>query len=403
MDTLAARLPAANMKKILLFANTDWYLYNFRRSLALALQAAGYEVLLVSPPGEYGARLRALGLRWRPLQMDRRSINPLREAALLLRLTRLLRRERPALIHNFTIKSAAYGSLAARLARVRARINAVDGLGYVFASSDRKARLLRPVVRAMLRSALRGRAARLVLQNPDDQAAFVKFKLAEARCVDLIPGAGVDCTRFAPRIAQRRATNNDSNDSQPCVLLAARLLWEKGIAEYAQAAQTLQAQGRKVRFLLAGMPDPGNPAAVPEATLREWVNQGVFEWLGHVGDMSALYASVDIVVLPSYYREGLPTSLTEAAACGLPLVTTDMPGCREVVTDEVDGLLIPPRDSGALARAIARLLDSRPLAARLGEAARAKVLAKFDERIVIRRTLEIYRELLTGAKVKPAV
>ena len=374
--------------KVILFANTDWYLYNFRRSLALALQAAGYEVLLLSPPGDYSARLLALGLRWQALQMDRRSVNPLREMVLLLRLVRLFRRERPVLVHNFTVKCAVYGSIAARIARVSARINAVDGLGYVFSSDDRKARLLRPLVRAMLRVALGGRGARLILQNPDDRISFENFGLATAGRVALIPGAGVDCSRFCPR--ERAATV----DAPPTVLLAARLLWEKGLAEYVEAARILRSQGRKVRFLLAGNPDPGNPTAVPEATIRDWVAQGIIEWLGHVDDMATLYASMDIVVLPSFYREGLPTSLIEAAACGLPLITTDMPGCREVVRHEADGLLVPPRDSRALAEAIARLLDSTILRSRLGEAARTKVLAMFDERIVIKRTQEVYRELV---------
>ena len=377
------------MQKIVLFANTDWYLFNFRRSLALALQAEGYDVLLLSPAGEYGPRLCALGLRWQPLRMDRRSVNPVRESALLLRVAKLLQRERPALLHNFTIKSAVYGSLAARMAGVPARINAVDGLGYVFASNDRKARVLRPAVRTLLRSALRGGNTRLILQNPDDKAAFEQFKLVESSRVELIPGAGVDCTRFTPCPPKRDATSRPVR-----VLLAARLLWEKGIAEYAQAARTLRAQGRQVHFLLAGTPDPGNPAAVPEATLHEWVEEGVLEWLGHVANMRELYASVDIVVLPSYYREGVPTSLTEAAACGLPLITTDMPGCREVVTDDEDGLLIPPHDAEALAAAIARLADSPELAARLGKAARAKALDVFDEQIIIRRTLDVYRTLL---------
>ncbi|MGB5853325.1 MAG: glycosyltransferase, partial [Rhodanobacter sp.] len=181
---------------------------------------------------------------------------------------------------------------------------------------------------------------------------------------------------------------------EPCVLLAARLLWDKGVAEYVEAARQLHAAGRHVRFLLAGMPDPGNPAAVPEPTLRQWVAEGVIEWLGHVDDTSELFRAVDVVALPSYYREGLPKSLIEAAACARPLVTTDMPGCREVVTDGQDGLLIPPHDAGALAHAIARLIDSPGLAARLGAAARAKVLAKFDERLVIERTLAVYRQLL---------
>lgn len=375
------------MSKIILFANTDWYLYNFRRSLAVAVQAAGHEVLLISPPGEYGARFRELGLRWEPLPaMDRRSLNPLRELRALAELVALFRREQPILVHNFTIKCAVYGSIAAMLTGVPARINAVAGLGYVFASNDRRARLLRPLVRALMRFALRGRRSRLILQNRDDARMFLDHRLIKDARVRVIAGSGVDCNRFVPR--------SRSRNDPPCVLLAARLLWEKGLKEYVQASRTLRAQGRQVRFLLAGASDPGNPAAVPEATVRGWVDGGLVEWIGHVDDMPALFASTDIFVLPSYYREGLPKSLIEAAACATPLITTDMPGCRDVVTDGVDGLIVPPRDAEALCAATARLLDAPQLARKLGLAARAKALAEFDERIVIRRTLETYDEVL---------
>ena len=379
--------------KLVFFANTDWYLWNFRRSLALAARDAGYDVLLLSPPGDYGGRFAPLGLRWEPVAMDRRSLNPVREIGVLWRLARLFGREKPALVHGFTIKCAVYGSAAGRLAAVPARVNAVAGMGYVFSSEDAKARLLRPVVRGMLRLALTGKRARLILQNPDDAALFVKAELSDAAHVRLIRGSGVDCTRFAPGADD--AERGEANVLR--VLLAARLLWDKGIAEYVEAARALRARGVTAKFLLAGTPDAGNPAAVPESVLRKWVDEGALEWLGHVEDMAPLFRSVDIVVLPSYYREGLPKSLIEAAACGLPLVTCDAPGCREVVTDGVDGLLVPPRDAGALAAAIARLLDDPALRQRLGSAARAKALAEFDERIVIEQTLAVYRELLEGA------
>lgn len=373
--------------KLILFANTDWYLYNFRRSLALALKQQGHDLLLISPPGDYGARLRALGLRWQPLPMDRRSLNPLRELALVWHLLRLFKRERPALVHGFTIKCAVYGSLAARAAGVPARVNAVAGMGYVFTSADLKARLLRAPVRALLRLALGGQGARLILQNPDDVALFQAAGLVAADQVRLIPGSGVDLQRFLPALEPRPV------ERPYTVLLAARLLWDKGLAEYVQAIRLLRAQGRVMRFLLAGTPDAGNPAAVPEATVRAWVAEGLLEWLGHVDDMPALLATVDAVVLPSY-REGLPKGLIEAAACALPLVTTDVPGCREVVRDGVDGLLVPVRDGAGLAVAIARLQDDPGLAGRLGEAARAKALARFDERVVIAATVAVYRELL---------
>jgi glycosyltransferase involved in cell wall biosynthesis len=171
------------------------------------------------------------------------------------------------------------------------------------------------------------------------------------------------------------------------------MLWDKGIAEYVEAAHLLRAQGRRVRFLLAGTPDAGNPAAIPIETIQNWVRDGVVEWLGHVDDMAELYATVQIVALPSY-REGLPKSLIEAAACGLPLVTTDVPGCHEEIRDGEDGLLVPARNAAALATAIARLIDDPELAQRFGAAARQKAVAEFDERIVINRTMAVYQDLL---------
>ncbi len=376
--------------KVVLFANTDWYLYNFRRSLAISLQGKGYDVLLLSPDGPFGEKLRALGFRWESAPMDRRSLHPLREVLLLWFLWRLFRRERPTLVHSFTIKCAVYGSLAARLAGVPARINAIAGMGYVFTSNERKARTLRPIVRALLKVALRGKGARLVLQNPDDVTLFEDAGLTDTSHVRLIRGSGVDCSRF--RASPPRA--RECTASRPArVLLPARLLWDKGIAEFVAAARQLRAEGRCVTFILAGMPDQGNPAAVPELIIRAWVDEGVIEWLGHVDDMPALYATADIVALPSY-REGLPKCLIEGAACGLPLVATDVPGCREVISDGEDGLLVPVRDSVALAAAIARLIDAPELSARLGAAARTKAVSEFDERLIIERTTAVYRELL---------
>lgn len=372
--------------KAVLFANTDWYLWNFRRSLALALREAGYEVVFISPDGPYGEKIRACGLQWQAVPMDRRSLNPLREALLLWHLMRLFRRERPNVVHGFTIKCAVYGSLAARLAGVPARVNAVAGMGYVFTSEALKARLLRPVVRMLLRLTLGGRNARLVLQNPDDVALFREAGLVDPGHVRLIPGSGVDCVRFSP------APQQDA-EGRVRVVLPARLLWDKGLAEYVEAARLLRSRGVPVDLLLAGTPDPGNPAAVPESAVRQWVSEGLVQWLGHVDDMPTLFRSVQIVALPSY-REGLPKGLIEAGASGCALVTTDVPGCREVVTHEVDGLLVPVKDGGALADAIERLVRDPALRHTLGVAAREKAVAQFDERIVVARTLDVYAELL---------
>lgn len=374
--------------KVLLFANTEWYLFNFRQSLARALRDAGHDVLLVSPTGPYGERLREAGYRWEPAPMVRRSLNPFREYALVQWLRRLIGREKVDLVHGFTIKCAVYGSIAARLEGIPARVNAVAGMGYVFTSNAPRALVLRPVIRRLFRYALDGEGARLILQNPDDVDLFARARLVKPENVRLIPGSGVDCSRFSPV----------DQGSSPAggrfrVVLPARLLWDKGLAEYVAAARLLRQQGAKIDFLLAGSPDPGNPAAVPEQVVRRWVEDGLVQWLGHVPDMPALLRSVHAVVLPSY-REGLPKGLIEAAACALPLVTTDVPGCREVVTDGVDGLLVPAKDAAALAAAIAKLSEDPALCERLGAAARRKALAEFDERSVIERTLGVYRELI---------
>ncbi len=373
--------------RIALFANTDWYLFNFRLSLARRLRDMGHDLVLLSPDGEFGPKLREMGFDWRPLPMNRRSLNPFGEARLVWRLSRILKAERIDIVHGFTIKPAVYGALAGRLAGVRGRVNAVAGMGYVFISNSLKARVLRPVVKTLARFAFDSRRARLIVQNPDDHAEFVGAGVVRPDRVHIIPGSGVDLSRFT-------ATTRAREPDQPLrVLLAARMLWDKGLQEFIDAARSLHADGRAIQFLLAGDPDPGNPASASAADLRGWVDEGLVEWLGHVGDMAGLLASVDVVVLPSY-REGLPKTLIEAAGCALPLVTTDVPGCREVVTDGVDGLLCPVRESAPLAAAIARLHDDPALARRLGEAARLKALRLFDETIVIDRTLGVYREVL---------
>lgn len=377
--------------KVLLFANTDWYLFNFRLSLAKALRDEGHEVVLVSPPGAYGEALKQLGFRWIEAPMDRRSLQPLRELALLLWLRRILLDERPHLIHGFTIKCAVYGSLAARASGLAGmsvgRVSSVAGMGYVFTSGDIKARLLRGPVRALLRLALGGSRSRLILQNPDDARMFERQSLVARACIRLILGSGVDCRRFQPAV--RLAEKQDRTR----VLLPARLLWDKGLAEFVEAARLVRERRPAVDFLLAGDPDPGNPAAVSEDAVRRWVQDGLVQWLGHVDDMPGLLQTVDIVVLPSY-REGLPKGLIEAAACALPLVATDVPGCREVVTHEVDGLLVPMKDGSALAAAVLRLHEDPQLRRRLGEAARTKALSHFDEQIVNRQTLAVYGELV---------
>ena len=382
----AHSIEASDAVKVIVYANTEWYLYNFRLPLIRALIERGARVLALSPPGPYGQRLIEAGCEWIALPMDRRSLNPLKEAVLLQRLTGIYRDFRPDLAHHFTIKCVVYGTFAAALARTRGVVNAVTGLGHVFTDDGLKSRLLRPVVRWLLRRCFGGSNVRLILQNPDDQAAFQSANLAIASSIRLIRGSGVNTTLFSPN--ERRCTTGPVR-----VLLATRLLREKGVFEFVEAARSLKKSGVQAEFLLAGRPDPGNPSSVPQEMIDSWHAAGLVRALGHVEDMRALLQEVDIVALPSY-REGTPKILLEAAACGLPLVATDVPGCREVVSHGENGLLVPARDGVALADALDLLIAQPQMRARMGAAGRAKVLAEFDEKLVIGRTLEVYRELV---------
>jgi glycosyltransferase involved in cell wall biosynthesis len=374
--------------KFVFYANTDWYLYNFRLSTALRLKAEGHEVVMLSPPGEFGERFSSHELRWIQLTMDRASLNPFREAQTISALTRILRAERPDLLHNFTVKCAIYGALAARAARVPAVVNAVAGMGYVFASDAMLARTLRPMVKLLMRGTLGGKQSRLILQNPDDADAFVRARLVPQQHIRVIRSSGVNLERFLPVVA--------SPEPRPLrVLMAARLLWEKGIGEFIEAARMLRAQGRNIEFVIAGSPDPGNPRSASREQAEGWVAEGLVDWRGHVDDMPTLMRSMDVIALPSYYREGVPKSLIEAAACGLAVVTTNLPGCREVVSEDgVDGLHVEPRCARSLAERLAMLDDDRVLVRRLGDEARRKAMEHFDEQMVIRRTIEVYDELL---------
>lgn len=373
--------------KILLFANTDWFLYNFRLSFARFLRSQGHEVALVVPLGPFCEKLRQDGFRVLNVEMTRRSLNPLGEVAALRRLAALYRRERPDLVHHFTIKCVVYGTWAARLARVPAIVNAIEGLGFVFVNDAMKARLLRPVVKRMLRDACDRHNVTVLLLNRDDLATVEGTGVSRQAHLEVVRGSGIDTQQFRP--GDRERSRGEVN-----VLFVGRLLYDKGIAEFCECARLARCElGNRVRFLVAGQPDDGNPASVAPDTLAQWKAAGDVTFLGHVSDMPALLADSDIVVLPSY-GEGIPRSLVEAAACGKALVATDVRGCRDVVRDGENGLLVPMRDAEALARAVTRLVSDEPLRRGLGEAGRRDVLREWDERIVFRDTMNAYDELL---------
>jgi glycosyltransferase involved in cell wall biosynthesis len=375
--------------RVLIVVNAEWYFLSHRLALARALRDHGYEVA-VAATVERGRRsaIESEGLRFLPLHLRRRSVNPLREAATLLELVRLYRRERPDLVHHVTIKPVVYGSLAARRTGVPAVVNTIPGLGHTFRAGGVCANGLRWAVSFGYRVALADRRVRVIFQNPDDRDLFVTRRIVTEDRARVIRGSGVDVCGFSP---------SHEPTGVPVVLLASRLLWDKGVGDFVEAARRLRARGQPSRFVLVGAPDQENRRAVSEATLRDWANEGTVEWWGLRDDMPSVLRAATIVALPTFYREGTPKILLEAAACGRPIVATDVPGCREIVRPGENGLLVPPRDAGALADALAALLADKELRARMGARGREIAVAEFSEDVVISQTLAVYGEVL-GAR-----
>lgn len=374
-----------NRKPRLLFVvNQTEFFLSHRLPLALAAQRQGYEVHIATPTSPAVAIINDKGLAHHDIPFSRQGMHPLRELTTLRALFRLYRSLRPDIVHHVTIKPVIYGGLIARLTGVPAVVNAVSGLGYVFISSGRRALLLRSVVRAGYRLALRHRNSRVIFQNRDDLALFGKKHLIDAKQAVIIKGSGVDLDRFAPM---------PEPSGPPVVMFASRLLRDKGVCEFVEAAETLRNSGVQARFVLVGDIDPGNPASLPTETVRRWQKEEVVEWWGRRDDMPHAMAQAHIVCLPSY-REGLPKILIEAAACGRPIVTTDVPGCREIVRDGENGLLVPVRNVEALSTAIKRLIEDSPLRRRMGEQGRKIAEKEFGLQHVISETLLVYQQLL---------
>lgn len=368
--------------KLLFFVNEDWYFCLHRMPFALAARDAGFDVAVLARELAHGDVIRNAGLRLIPLALERRSRNPATELATLREVIALYRAERPDLVQHVTVKPILYGSIAARLAGISRVVNTFAGLGYLFISSDTGARVLRPVVEALFRWALR--RTRVIVENSDDRAFLAGQAIADAAQISVVGGTGVDCADFAPQ---------PFLDGAPLTVLPSRLLWDKGVGEFVAAARTLRGQGVKARFALVGDTDPGNPSAIPRATLEQWAHEGVVEWWGWRDDMQEVLRQAHIVCLPSY-REGLPRALLEAGATGRPVVTTDAPGCREIVRDGDNGLLVPVRNAPALADALKRLIDDPALRAKMGARGRARVEREFSVERIVGETLAIYRELL---------
>jgi len=368
--------------RICIVSRCAWTLYNFRAGLIRALLREGMEVVGAGAGGDgFESKIRALGIPFCPLPLSP-ATNPLADMRLLWSLVRLYRQQRPGIVHHFTIKPVIYGSLAARLAKVPRVINTVTGLGSVFVEGSSPA--LRLLVERLYRIALKG-ADLTFFQNAEDLEYFLKRKLVSSFKAGLLPGSGVDCHRFAP-------VQPSSTREGVVFLMVARLIRDKGVYEFIEAARLVLEVQPRASFQLLGAPDDRNPTSISRDKVEAWIQEGIVTWFGEVEDVRPFIADADVVVLPSY-REGVPRSLLEAAAMAKPLIATDVPGCREVVEHGVTGLLVPPRNAKSLANAMGQMILNPAMRLEMGKNARQKVKKEFSEDIVIDRILKVYEAL----------
>lgn len=364
--------------KVALVANTAWYIANFRAGLIKRLKAEGYDVVAIAPRDEAARRLTAMGVPLTPVPISREGLNPVSEFGSVLALRRAFARERPDVVMSYTPKGTIYSAIAMAGRPERLVVN-ISGLGRAFAPGSK----LAGVSRTLYRYALR-RASRVFFENLDDHRRFLELGIVGAGRSERIPGLGVDLEHFRPGVTQPdRPAGGELR-----FLLAGRLLWDKGIAEYVEAARHVRARHGFARFDILGFIEPAGPAAVPRSTLDGWVAEGVVAYRGVTDDVRPAMLGADCVVLPSYYPEGVPRSLLEAAALGRPIVTTNSVGCRDAVDDGVTGYLALPRDASDLADKLVRLA-ALPEVERnaMGQAARLKMEREFDESRVLDRVI----------------
>jgi len=373
------------MSRTLMFVvNVDWFFLSHRLPIALEAQRQGYQVHIATGLTDKLDELRRHGLVAHPLALDRSSTGLGNAWRTMVELWQVFRAVRPDVVHLVTIKPVLLGGLMARLAGVSAVVAAVSGLGFVFMARGAKAVVRRWLVGGLYRVALGHRNLKVIFQNPDDRASLAKLAHLPDSKVEMIRGSGVDLAHYS---------HMPLPPGVPVVLLAARLLADKGVREFVQAARLLKQQGVSARFCLVGSVDPANPASLTDAELTQWVNEGVVELWGQRSDMPEVLSSAHLVVLPSY-REGLPKVLLEAAACGRAVVTTDVPGCRDAIDPGITGVLVPVRNAEVLAEAIKDLINDPTRCQTMGNAGRALAERAFDVRQVVAAHLRIYQELI---------
>ena len=363
--------------RIAVVSNTCWYLFNFRLNLMRALQAAGHTVVAVAPDDAYAQRIRDAGIMFEAVPISGGGTHPVRELQSVLRLGAVFRRHQAGLVLSYTPKGNLYSALACIALRIPFLPN-VSGLGRAFIRKS----LVTQVAKTLYRLTF-GRAYRVFFQNLDDMAVFVDGGLVRAGQAERLPGSGVDLSRFAPTPPVNRAAE------APVFLLVARMLWDKGVGEYVEAARSVRALHPGARFQLLGFLDVANPSAIPRTQMEAWVAEGVVEYLGLTDDVRPFLVQAECVVLPSY-REGVPRTLLEAAATARPVITTDAPGCRDTVVDGETGFLCRPADAPDLVDKLMRFIAMTPEARQaMGQRGRTFVEQNFDERLVIERYLAV--------------
>jgi glycosyltransferase involved in cell wall biosynthesis len=375
---------------LLMLVTEDWYFCLHRLEIARAARAAGYRVLIATQVSNCRERIEQEGLELLPMTWSRASLNPLHAFSEIWQTIRIFRKYRPDLVHLVALKPSLYGGIAALLTGTRPIVYNLAGLGGAFSAQGVAAGLVRRVLIAAFRVLFRRQHTNTIVENSDDREFLLtRIGLAQHQAI-LIRGIGVDEHRFS--------YSEEPAGEGPVITLVSRLLWPKGIGELVAAGRLLSARDLDVRIQLVGEPDPASRLSVPESQLRAWQSQGVVTWLGHRDDIPEIWGQSNIAVLPSYYREGIPRSLLEAAACGRAIVTTDMPGCREIVEDGKNGLLIPPQDITALADALEKLIREPALRAAMGREGRAKVLRDYTQKYVVEQSLAVYERLLQSSR-----
>ena len=383
---MLARSGRGGPPRLLFVVTEDWYFVSHRLPLARAARRDGFKVGVATRIARHRQEIDQAGIEVIPLKhLVRSSLNPWREALAVSELVRTYRRWEPDIVHHVALKPVLYGSIAARLAGVRGCVNALPGLGYAFSARGMKARAVRLLVRGILAWVARSRAWHNIVQNKEDEMLLRKLGASRSR-THLIKGAGVDVERF----------QCEGPPDGDVVLMAGRMLWSKGVGDFVEMARLLKGRGIGARFVLLGDPDEGNPDCVPRELLEEWNRSHVVEWGGYRSDIEKALCGAAIVCLPTTYGEGVPKILLEAASCGRPIVAYDVPGCREIVQDGVNGLLVRPGDVKGLMSAVVGLLEDGERRAAMGAMGRRIVLQEFAQELVHRDTLEVYRMLVQG-------